>query len=198
MWAPVVRAVVARAAPSAHARPVARLGRVTPEGTENIVLILARAERDGGLWVRVRLSILPNNSTGWVPRDALGGSVPVHTRLIVDRERLVATLFERGRVIFRAPVGVGKPSWPTPPGDFYVRNKLTTFQSPMYGPVALGTSARSPVLTDWPAGGFVGIHGTDRPDLLPGRVSHGCIRLRNADVLRLARLMPVGTPITVR
>ena len=35
-------------------------------------------------------------------------------------------------------------------------------------------------------------------DLLPGRVSHGCIRMRNADVLRLARLMPVGTPLRIR
>ena len=44
-----------------------------------------------------------------------------------------------------------------------------------------------------PAGGYVGIHGTDRPDLLPGRISHGCIRLRNADT----RQMPVGTPVTI-
>ena len=46
-------------------------------------------------------------------------------------------------------------------------------------------------------GGFVGIHGTDRPELLPGRVSHGCIRMRNPDILRLGRLMPVGTPVTI-
>jgi hypothetical protein len=32
----------------------------------------------------------------------------------------------------------------------------------------LGTSARSRVLTDWPAGGFIGIHGTDEPALIPG------------------------------
>jgi lipoprotein-anchoring transpeptidase ErfK/SrfK len=59
-------------------------------------------------------------------------------------------------------------------------------------------NARSAVLTDWPGGGFIGIHGTDRPDLLPGRISHGCIRLRNTDVVRLDRLMPVGTPVTIR
>ncbi|CAA9524883.1 MAG: Protein erfK/srfK precursor, partial [uncultured Solirubrobacteraceae bacterium] len=47
-------------------------------------------------------------------------------------------------------------------------------------------------------GGFVGIHGTDRPDLIPGRVSHGCIRMRNPDILRLGRLMPVGTPVVIR
>ena len=100
-------------------------------------------------------------------------------------------------MLLRAPVGVGTPDAPTPPGEFYVRNKLTRYRSPAYGPVAFGTSARSPTLTDWPAGGFVGIHGTDRPDLLPGRVSHGCIRMRNADILRLERLMPVGTPLTI-
>ena len=63
--------------------------------------------------------------------------------------------------------------------------------------MAFGTSARSSVLTEWPDGGFVGIHGTDAPQLIPGRVSHGCIRLRNPDILRLARLMPVGTPVTI-
>jgi lipoprotein-anchoring transpeptidase ErfK/SrfK len=66
-----------------------------------------------------------------------------------------------------------------------------------YGPVAFGTSAYSPV-SDRPGGGVVGIHGTDRPELIPGRPSHGCVRLRNGDVKRLARLMPVGTPVRVR
>jgi lipoprotein-anchoring transpeptidase ErfK/SrfK len=33
---------------------------------------------------------------------------------------------------------------------------------------------------------------------VPGRVSHGGIRLRNADILRIARLMPIGTPVTIR
>jgi hypothetical protein len=71
------------------------------------------------------------------------------------------------------------------------------YRSPAYGPVAFGTSVRSPAATGWPAGGFVGIHGTDRPDLVPGRVSHGCIRLRNADIRALARRMRVGTPLTI-
>jgi lipoprotein-anchoring transpeptidase ErfK/SrfK len=53
-------------------------------------------------------------------------------------------------------------------------------------------------LTDWPDGGFVGIHGTNEPELIPGRVSHGCVRMRNSDIVRLAELMPVGTPILIR
>jgi len=178
---------------------VARLATTTPEGTDNAVLALRHATDEAGRsWVRVRLPALPSNTTGWVPRRALGGYVAVNTRLDVNLRALTATLFRGGRPVLRMAIGAGMPGWDTPRGRFYIRNKLTRYRSPEYGPVAFGTSARSPVATDWPAGGFVGIHGTDRPDLLPGRVSHGCIRLRNADVLALAREMPVGTPVRIR
>jgi lipoprotein-anchoring transpeptidase ErfK/SrfK len=197
-WAPVLRSVEARRSPGAGDL-ITRLSPWTPEGTANIVLLQpgVRVVR-GQLWVRVRLPVLPNNTTGWVTRDALGGYGEARTRLVVDRRRLTATLLRNGREILRVPVGIGEARWPTPEGEFYVRNKLENFDDPSYGPVAFGTSARSSVLTDWPAGGFIGIHGTDRPDLLPGRVSHGCIRMENDDILRLARLMPIGTPLTIQ
>jgi lipoprotein-anchoring transpeptidase ErfK/SrfK len=198
-WAPVLREVTVRAAPDPAAAAVARVSSQTPEGTRNVVGVIKRAEdRHGGRWVQVRLAVLPNGMTGWVPRTALGGYGTVATRLEVDLDLLRATLYRAGRAVLRAPVAVGAPGWETPRGEFYVRNKLTRYSSPEYGPVAFGTSARSPNATDWPAGGFVGIHGTDRPGLVPGRVSHGCIRMRNADILALARRMPVGTPVTVR
>ena len=63
-----------------------------------------------------------------------------------------------------------------------------------YGPLAYFTSATSDQLTDWPGGGLVGVHGTSQPGLLPGRVSHGCVRMKNADILKLEKLMDVGTP----
>jgi len=62
----------------------------------------------------------------------------------------------------------------------------------------LGTTPRSAAASDGPAGGFVGIPGTNRPDLIPGRVSAGCIRMRNREILHLARLMRVGTPVSIR
>lgn len=198
-WAPVLRTIAVRARARPQARVLVRVRAETPEGTSNIVPVLARrADRAGRLWLRVRVPSLPDNSEGWVPRAALGGYTLVSTRLTVDLERLRATLYSSGKQIFSAPIGVGTPSAPTPRGEFYVRSKLSAYRSPFYGPIAYGTSARSRVLTDWPAGGFIGIHGTNRPDLLPGRVSHGCIRMRNADILRLSRLMPVGTPLTIR
>ena len=197
-WAPVLRRVSARAAPDPEAAIVARVSTHTPEGTRNVVGVMAIGQDGAGTgWVRVRLAVLPNGTTGWIPRTALGGYGTVGTRLEVDLSRLRAVLYREGRPVLRAPVAIGAASWPTPRGEFYVRNKLTRYRSPRYGPVAFGTSARSPNATDWPAGGFVGIHGTDRPDLVPGRVSHGCIRMRNSDILELARRMPVGTPLTI-
>ena len=198
-WAPVRRAVVARAGPAPTATAVATVFTKTPEGTTNILELLGRAQREpSGLWQRVRLAVLPNGTTGWVPRSSLAGSVVLDTRLVVDRARFRATLFRDGVRVFSAPVGVGQAQTPTPAGDFYVRDVLTRYRSPAYGPIAFGTSARSATLTDWPAGGYVGIHGTDQPSLIPGAISHGCIRMRNAAILRLAALMPVGTPVTVQ
>lgn len=198
VWAPVRRPALARAAPSFSSRAIAPIGTQTSEGTTNLVLVAARRRVDGRSWVNVRLPVLPNNTTGWIPRATLGGYHFVDTHLVVDLDRLTASLYKDGRVVFRTLVGVGTSSAPTPTGDFYVRDKLTRYSSPFYGPVAFGTSARSPTLTDWPEGGFVGIHGTNEPELLPGRVSHGCIRMRNAAILRLARLLPIGTPLTIR
>jgi lipoprotein-anchoring transpeptidase ErfK/SrfK len=198
-WAPVRRSAVARRAPRRDAPAVAAVSTRTPEGTANIVAVLEhREDRAGAVWVRVGLPVLPNGTTGWVRRSALGGYESVDTRLDVRLDDLRATLYRAGRPVFRAAIGVGTAGAPTPRGRFYVRNRLTRYASPAYGPVAFGTSARSRTLTDWPGGGFVGIHGTDHPELLPGRVSHGCIRMRNQDILVLARIMPVGTPVTIR
>jgi lipoprotein-anchoring transpeptidase ErfK/SrfK len=196
-YAFVIRRSVVRSAPRRTASRVAVLDRWTPEGTTNLVTVLAGRRTQRGVWIKVRLAILPANRTGWVKRKALSDWKELRTRLVVDRRRLTATLFRNGKVVFQAPVGVGLPHWPTPRGEFYVRNQLYGFGNAVYGPIAFGTSARSPVLTDWPGGGFIGIHGTNQPHLIPGRVSHGCIRMRNGDILRLARMMPVGTPLTV-
>lgn len=198
-WAYVTQRVVVRDLPDVAGAPVGVLRTVTPEGETNLVLAFA-AQRDAGerLWVRVPLSALPNGRTGWVPRDALGDLHRIRTHLLIDRARLRAVLLRNGRPVFSTRIGVGRPRWPTPAGEFYVRVRLDHFTDPMYGPVAFGLNARSPWLTDWPKGGVVGIHGTNAPQLLPGRISHGCIRMRNDAIRRLARLLPLGTPVSIR
>ena len=197
-WAVVLRNVAARRQPKASSAVVTMLGPITSYGTQNLVLIVDGLDvSPQQTWYKVRLAILPNNSTGWVPRSALGYVYAVHTHLYVNRSTFTATLKRDGRTVFTTRVGVGHSYWPTPAGQFYIREKLTGFTSPIYGPLAFGTSARSNVLTDWPGGGFIGVHGTNEPQILPGAVSHGCIRMLNDAILRLAKLMNVGTPLTV-
>jgi len=198
-WGYVMQRVVVRRAPAASAPPIGLLRTVTPEGETNLVLAYAsRRDSDERLWVRVPLSALPNGQSGWVPRDALGDLHLVRTRLVIERAQLRAVLLRDGRPVFSTRIGVGQERWPTPAGEFYVRVRLRNYRDPFYGPVAFGTNARSPWLTDWPRGGVVGIHGTNAPQLIPGRISHGCIRMRNAAIVLLARLMPLGTPVSIR
>ena len=197
--AALLRSVNARARPTDSARIVIRLRRLTPEQVPHVVYLLGGTiDRQGRYWLRVQLPVLPNGSSGWIPRDAVDSFRAVDTHLVIDRGRFRATLFRRGRPIFRSIVGVGEPRWPTPPGRFYVRERLTGFTDPIYGVIAFGTNGRSAVLTDWPGGGFIGIHGTNQPGILPGRVSHGCVRLPNWSISRLDRLMRVGTPVTIK
>ncbi|HYW12950.1 MAG TPA: L,D-transpeptidase family protein [Longimicrobium sp.] len=46
-------------------------------------------------------------------------------------------------------------------------------------------------------GNELAIHGTDKPELLGRRVSHGCIRLSNANALRLFHNVQIGTPVII-
>jgi hypothetical protein len=203
-WAPVLKRAIVRVAPKPNARAVTRLQLKTEDAdTRNILLVLEgldRTKKDS--WYRVRLPILPNNSTGWVQRSALGHLFQVNTHLYIDRTKLTATLKRDGVTVFTTRIGVGKSHTPTPRGEFYVRNKLTNFNVPFYGPIVFGTSAKSasnaPEMVGWPGGGFVGVHGTSLPELIPGRPSHGCIRMHNEAILRLAKLMQVGSPVTIR
>jgi L,D-transpeptidase catalytic domain len=199
-WGYLIRPAVARARPTSGSRVVGRLGTMTLDGTSNLALVLASAkDAKGRTWYLIRLAQLPNNKVGWVLWGAVSDLMAIRTYLVVDRTLLVATLYKNGRPVFRTRIGAGKSYWPTPTGDFYIREVLHGFNDPMYGPIAFGTSARSSVLTDWHGGGgVIGIHGTDEPEILPGHVSHGCIRMPNAAILRLHRLMPLGTPVAIR
>jgi hypothetical protein len=185
-----------RARPLAGAPSFARLHYFTEDRRpERYLALRSLIDDNGSRWVQVRLPMRPNGRKGWVKRSALGPFHVVRKALVISRRALRATLYAKGRRIWSAPVGVGRPSLPTPAGRFYAREKLRSLD-PFYGPIAIGTSAYS-TLTDWPGGGVVGLHGTSLPWLVPGRPSHGCVRLRNEDIVRLARLMSLGTPIRI-
>lgn len=174
--------------------------RLTTElGAPEIYLVLRRRIDAGGQsWLQVRVPMRPNGRVGWVTEGALGELEVTYTRLVISLRSRRAKLFENGSSIWSAPVGIGKAGTPTPRGRFYVRERLRLGgRGGAYGIFAFGTSAYSSRLSDWPGGGVVGVHGTNQPELIPGRVSHGCVRIRNSDIRDLRQLMGLGTPILI-
>jgi hypothetical protein len=190
-----------RKSPSARSRSIGKLRFNTEDKYPEVYLALREYTNGETIdWVEIRIPGRPNGRKGWVQREALGEFHVVRTQLVIDRRRLRVTLFKKGKKIFKAPIGVGKGSTPTPGGRFWIRERLrwNTRYGDVYGPLAFGTAAYSTKLTDWPGGGVVGIHGTNQPQLIPGRPSHGCVRLKNKDIVRLDRLMKVGTPVLIK
>jgi len=194
----VVPRVFARRSPDSAARVVRVLTEFRSDFRPRVVLVLeTRITPSGAQWYRVSLPGRPNGQRGWIPGDAVRLRRVVN-RIVVHRSarRLEVRRLADAKVLLRAPVAVGTPDAPTPLGhDFYVQWRFTP-NDPFFGPFALETSAYSR-LSDWPGGGIVGIHGTSQPGLIGQAVSHGCIRMRNEDVVRLRRLAAVGTPVDI-
>src|SRR5439155_15408662 len=196
-WAHAVRPATVHVAPLRRSVAVTRLHFRTEDGFPEVYLVLSRVVTPSGrIWLKIALPMRPNGTTGWVLRGGLGDLHSVTTWLVIDRQALRVSFFDRGQRLWSAPAGVGKASTPTPTGLFWVREEFVLQNQAFYGPYAFGTSAYASV-SDWPGGGVVGLHGTSLPQLIPGRPSHGCVRLRNADILWLAQHVPVGTPVSI-
>jgi lipoprotein-anchoring transpeptidase ErfK/SrfK len=149
---------------------------------------------DGRVWDKLSLPMRPNGTYGWVPAETITVT-PRVTRIVVHRGERRLRIYRGARVLFSTPVAVGSKGRETPLGSFYVTARFVPDDS-FLGTFAFETSAYSK-LTDWPGGGIVGIHGTSQPWLLGRAVSHGCVRVSNSAAAVLARLVPVGTPISI-
>jgi len=190
--------VVVRSAPSKRARPVRVLHEFRKDFRLQIVLAVREAKGPRGrLWVKLSLPGRPNGGRGWVPKAAVELH-RVRRRIVVhlSARQLEVRRISDGKVMLRAPIAIGKPGAKTPLGRNYYVSARFVPKNPFFGTYAFETSAYSR-LSEWPGGGVVGIHGTDRPRLIGQAVSHGCIRMFNRDAGRLRRLAPLGTPIDI-
>jgi len=97
------------------------------------------------------------------------------------------TLFKEGKLFKTYPIAVGKPSTPTPKGNFLIINKAANPGGP-FGSRWLGLSAPN---------GDYGIHGTNNPSSIGKAISNGCIRTYNNNIIELYNLVPVGTPVKI-
>jgi hypothetical protein len=179
---------------------VARFDRLNINGVATVLGVLA-VRRDASCaptWYRVQLPVRPNGAVGWVrARDVRLRRVT--TRILVDLSARRVTLFRAGRRVLATRAAIGKPGTPTPTGRYYVNQRLRASDATgPFGPGAVGISAFSPTLRSWAQGGPIAIHGTNTPTKLGRAVSYGCVRIANADLLRLFELAEEGTPVVIR
>jgi hypothetical protein len=189
--------VPVRVAPRPHARRIARLTQFRADYRPTVTLAIGRRTRHGRTWYRIRLAGRPNGRTGWVRADGLEWRRSVRrTVLAIDLSQRRLRVRRHGRRTRSFPIAVGAPSTPTPTGNFYLAAAWRPSE-PLYGAWAIETSAGA-VITDWPGGGVIGIHGTNQPQLIGQAVSHGCIRMRNHDIRALRRWARPGTRLFIR
>jgi lipoprotein-anchoring transpeptidase ErfK/SrfK len=181
------------------AAPGARSARHTfvnplPDGAP-LVFLVAERRRD---WLKVLLPVRPNGATGWVPaRQVRLTQHDFHIVVALRAHRI--TVYRGATVIDREPVALGKRQTPTP-GGLYYTTELIRPPDPngLYGPYAYALSGLSGSLRSFNGGEpFIGIHGTNDPAALGSDVSHGCIRMSNAGITKLAKLLPLGVPVMV-
>ena len=166
----------------------------TAYGSPRVLLVLGQR----GGWLQVLLPRRPDGSRGWVRRGAVTLTRTAY-RVVVSLTHHTLSLYDGSTLVVTTAVATGTARTPTPLGRFYVTDVVRVARrAPWFGPYALGLSGHSPVLTSFAGGdGQVALHGTDHAELIGRSVSHGCVRLPNAVVTRLALTIPLGTPVTI-
>jgi murein L,D-transpeptidase YcbB/YkuD len=149
----------------------------------------------------VRAVVLGLLITGAWGASGARADVPARTpplRLSVDLSERTLTVVRDGEVSATYPVAIGQPRHPTPTGEYRVRQIVW---NPRWVPPdagwARGRRPRAPGDPRNPMGRVklffhepdLYIHGTHEVDSLGEAESHGCIRMRNSDVIELARLV---------
>jgi lipoprotein-anchoring transpeptidase ErfK/SrfK len=129
------------------------------------------------------------------------------TAITVDRRTFKARLFKDLRVVRTYTVATGLPAYPTPSGSFRIQSKQVnpTWNVPnspwageLAGTTVQGGSAANPLKARWIGfAGSVGFHGTGQEYTVGSRASHGCLRMRVADVIALYKRVSVGDPVRV-
>ena len=157
---------------------------------------LALEQRPG--WVRVMLPIRPNGSEGWVKASDV--RITTHNYRIkveLSAHRVIVT--DHDKVFLDTTAAIGKSDTPTPGGTYYTKELIQPpNQNTVYGHYVYALSGFSDVLFNFDGGdGVIGIHGTNDPSVLGTDVSHGCIRISNEAIDKLAKTLPLGVPVDI-
>lgn len=153
---------------------------------------------DAVRWLEVMLPGRPDGSTGWIAQTGTREHV-TGWRILVDLTARRVRVYRDGLTLRTFQAVVGKPSTPTPTGQFFVEETVQMQPGQADGPFALALSARSNVLQEFEGGpGQIGIHGRNGlGGTLGAAESHGCVRLATASIDWLAARIGPGTPVRI-
>lgn len=182
-------------APGGGGRPSHVLRNPTWEGY-GLSFLVDESRPDG--WLKVNVPVRPNGTTGWIQSaDVDLAAVRARVEISLSQHRL--RYWNGSSLLLDEPVALGTARTPTPPGSFFV-DVVAKPPNPRgaYGPYQVSITAFSEVLHSFDGGiGQLAIHGTNRPDLIGGNVSNGCIRVSNAAITVLAEHVAIGTPVDI-
>ncbi len=192
----LVRAVPARSSPNPKARVIKVMTQFRDDyRIQEIFAVAARTGTNHRPWYKISIPMRPNGTMGWIPAGSVS-LTPTVGEINVHRNTRTIDLFWHSKRVWHGVVAIGAPGMETPLGHYYVAARFVPYQDPFLGVFAVETSGYSK-LTEWPGGGWFGIHGTSMPQLLGQAVSHGCIRVSNLTATKLRRYAPLGTPIVI-
>jgi L,D-transpeptidase ErfK/SrfK len=129
----------------------------------------------------------------------------IETKLVVDLSDRKVRIYERQKLKATYPIAIGQDGWETPIGSFKVSQMYENpaWQHPITGEKIAAGDRDNPLGKRWI--GFtsqgrllIGFHGTRDYSLLGQAVSHGCLRMKNADVMALYQVVKVGTLVEVK
>lgn len=104
--------------------------------------------------------------------------------ILVDSKQLF--LFRDEELYKTYHIAVGRPSNPTPHGDFTITAMIRCPYAEAYGSRWIGLSTPN-----------IGIHGTNDPDSIGSEASSGCIRMKNEDIEELFDLVDIGSKVFI-
>jgi L,D-transpeptidase catalytic domain len=191
-----VPGLVARRNPWASAPAAGRVASVSRYYGVPIVLWI-ETTNPKGTWGRVELPYVFPRRDAWIPLRGLSRDDTLVT-VTVDLSEREVRVWKNGELRYHVAGAIGAPSSPTPPGDYFVTDRVAFPASSAYGSFAFGISGIQPNLPPgWSGGDQLAIHGTNEPWSVGTAASAGCIRVSAWAIERFKPLLRLGTPVVV-
>ncbi len=130
-------------------------------------------------------------------------SVKNEVRLVVKRNARKVYIYQKEKILANFSIAIGKVGWETPLGNYQViyMQKEPIFRNFNTGqiikPGSINPLGKRLIVFKKGKKFDLAFHGTNQDKLIGQAVSHGCIRMRNQDVIALYKMVNIGTSVSI-